>query len=158
MVSNRLREGLDETRLIGTAYRQDEKCRHDYLQLSTTASPSSPGEHPAVNLFFWRVLDRPTSTPRNRRKDTHGLAALEDPLRALIAASGLLNTVDEHHLRERIGNFEPLDQIGEARGVVEFDLASPPILVRKAISEVREQAHVDSHRSIYGVLPASNVS
>jgi len=67
-----------------------------------------------------------------------------------------LEPVDEHHLREWVRDFEPLDQLGEARAVVEFDLASPPIATRKTIAKVRKKAHVNPHRSIYGALPASN--
>ena len=88
----------------------------------------------------------------------HGLPILEDPSRALLAASGLLQAVDEHDLRERVGNLEPLDQVGDARLVVELDLAPTAIGLRQAVSQARKQAHLDPHRSIYAALPESSVS
>jgi hypothetical protein len=69
-----------------------------------------------------------------------------------------LQAVDQHHLRERGGDFESLDQTGEGCPLVEFDLASTAIVTRKTISEARKQLHSNPHRAIYGALPESNMS
>ncbi len=97
-------------------------------------------------------------TTRDRRKDAHRLAILQNPLFSPTGRSRHLLAVDQYHLNLRIGYFEPIDQVRQTCAVIEVNVPFPAVAARKAISKIREQTHVDPHRTRYAGFPANSVS
>jgi hypothetical protein len=121
------------------------------LANKTIASTSCLSSRPPRRFRLW-------SATRDRREDAHRLAILQNPLFSPTRRSRHLLAVDQYHLNLRVGNLEPIDQVRQTCAVVEVDFPFPAVAAWKAISKIREQAHVDPHRRRYAGFPANSVS
>ena len=78
------------------------------------------------------------SATRDRREYADRLTVLQDPVVSPARLSGHLLTIDQHHLNLWIENLESLDQIRQARAVVEFDVSLSTSIARKSIPKARK--------------------
>jgi len=112
---------------------------------------------PCVSSRLARWL-RLQSATRDRREYAHRLTVLQDPFVSPARRSGHLLTIDQHHLNLGIGDFETLDQVRQARAVLELDVSLSASTTRKSIPKARKQTHLNPHGRRYAGFPVSSVA